>query len=112
MQPLPQASELIELTDRAAQVMKSVLRNARGRGIRIVVLSEKGGRSYRLTVEDRARASDLVIERKGVPLYVSPAQSKDMPEMRIDYVRRDGREGFTIQPLGGCGCGPDCACGG
>lgn len=92
--------------------MKAALRQAGARGIRIEARDGRNGRTYRLTVEARGRGSDIVLENQGVPLYVSPSQMERMPDLRVDYIRREGREGFTVQALEGCGCGPDCACAG
>lgn len=110
MKSLPQVAERIQLTDQAAEAMKAALRKARATGIRINARGGKDGRTYRLAVADRVRGSEVVLERKGVLLYVSSALFDADPEVRIDYVRQDGRQGFTIQNLGGCGCGPGCAC--
>lgn len=112
MEPLPQLRERIELTDRAVQAMREALRKARAAGIRIDVRDGKDGRTYRLALVDRTRSSDVVLARKGVVFYLSPRRAEEMPDLRIDYVRQDGREGFTVSTLGGCGCGPGCACGG
>lgn len=110
MQTLPQVEPRVELTDRAAEAIKAILRKAGG-GIRVGVRDTKKGRMYSLTVEERAGRSDIVVECKGVPMYI-PADRAGPLELRIDYARKDGREGFTVQSLDGCGCGPSCACGG
>ncbi len=111
LQPLPQVERRVELTDRAAEAFKAILRKAGGGGIRVDIRDSGRGRAYKLTMEERARRSDVVVESKGVPLYI-PADRASLLELQIDYVREDGREGFIVQSLDGCGCGPGCACGG
>lgn len=110
LRPLPQLEGFVELTDRAAEAMKAALRKAKGGGVRVGAKGE--GREIRLTVEARPRASDVVLESEGVPLYVARGALRSLSGLRIDFVRRGGREGFSVQPLGGCGCGPGCACSG
>lgn len=113
MEATHEVEPLIELTDRAANAMKASLRKASGRGVRVEIRDGKTGRAYRLSVEDRPKASDRVVESKGVPLYLPPASEEGLPALRIDYVREGARAGFTVQAIGdnGCGCGPDCGCG-
>ena len=94
------------MTDKAAAAMKAALRKARARGVRVAA----DGRAFRLTLEDDPGTSDLVLESKGVPLYVRRAELERVTGLRIGYAKEGDREGFTLQ-VGG-GCGPDCACGG
>lgn len=102
-----QRAGAIELTDPAASAMKAALRKARAQGVRVAV----DGGAYSLTLEDGPRPSELTLEDKGVPLFVMRGDRGKMAGLRIDYVKDGGREGFTIKIPGGCGCGPDCACG-
>lgn len=112
MKDTRQAEPLVELTNRAANAVKVTLRKARGLGVRVEVRDGKRGRAFSLSVEDRPKASDLVVESNGVPVYLASKSVEGLSPLRIDYVRGDGREGFTVQEIGssGCGCGPGCGC--
>jgi iron-sulfur cluster insertion protein len=52
--------------------------------------------SFSLDVEEEARPDDLVLEDKGVKLFVDPLSAQYVQGIEIRYVRTEKGSGFSI----------------
>jgi len=102
---------MLQLTDKAVDKVKTLLRdeNKPGYGLRVAV--QGGGCSgfqYGLTWENEQKANDNVLEFDGLKVYVDPLSAMYLDEVSIDYVDSLSGSGFKIinpKATGTCGCG-------
>ena len=101
----------VTLTDRAASKVKAMLEkeNKEGYGLRVGIVP--GGCSsymYEIALENEPKQEDMVIEEKGVKVFVSPASVAFMKGSTIDYIDALTNAGFKINNPNvktSCGCG-------
>jgi len=107
-----QTKELIvALTDKAANKVKSLLEkeNKQGYGLRVGVTP--GGCSsymYDIGLEKEPKTDDIVIEEKGVKIFINPMSIEFMKGSTVDYVDALTNAGFKINNPNvktSCGCG-------
>lgn len=104
-------SNVIELTQKAAEKIKEFMKseNKTGQGLRVQVLPGGcSGYSYSLTFESKPLDSDLKFEYFGVPVYVDKMSEPMLHGSTIDYVESLQGAGFTVNNPnvhGSCGCG-------
>ena len=107
-----QTKELIvALTDKAANKVKSLLEkeNKQGYGLRVGVTP--GGCSsymYDIGLEKEQKTDDIVIEEKGVKIFINPMSIEFMKGSTVDYVDALTNAGFKINNPNvktSCGCG-------
>ncbi len=105
---------LMKLTEKAAEVIKRILKDS-GKDqsfIRFVVVSggcSCSGQRYGLYVDDEKSNDDLVFESNGVKLIVDPMSYEEAKDVTIDYVKDEVfGEGFSISKEN-C-CNGDCEC--
>lgn len=106
-------SQLMTLTDNAAEHIKGLMTAAPSEeqfsGIRVgVTASGCSGMSYSLEYAKDAGPTDIVIEDKGVKIYVDPKAQLYIAGMEMDYFRNNFEEGFVFNnpnATGHCGCG-------
>jgi len=107
-----QTKELIvALTDKAANKVKSLLEkeNKQGYGLRVGVTP--GGCSsymYDIGLEKEPKTDDIVIEEKGVKIFINPTSIEFMKGSSVDYVDALTNAGFKINNPNvktSCGCG-------
>jgi len=102
---------MLQLTDKAVDKVKNLLRdeNKPGYGLRVAV--QGGGCSgfqYGLTWENEQKPNDSVLEFDGLKVYVDPLSAMYLEEVSIDYVDSLSGSGFKIinpKATGTCGCG-------
>lgn len=100
LQVLP--SEMMTITAEAAEKIKNALQRYSASGVRIRARqNERGGVSFNLDVEDKARSDDLVLEDKGVKLFVDPSSTEHVQGLEIRYVTTEKGSGFSIVNPGG-----------
>ncbi len=112
-QQAPTAGFEVVLTPRAAEeVLKFIAAEQvppETAGLRVSVLP--GGCSgfrYSLNIEERALDDDLVLDARGVRLFVDGFSAQYLNGVTIDYVSSMQGSGFTFHnpnATGGCGCG-------
>ncbi len=99
----------ITLTDAAAAKIKSALMQNNKKALRISV--KRGGCSgytYAMEVDDHSTESDLVVQDKGVQLFIDQASIAKLDGALVDYVDTLQASGFKIsnpQAQHNCGCG-------
>ena len=99
----------ISLTDKAASKLKSFLEKEKKKAFRLAVV--KGGcsgYSYEMSVEDNPKEGDIVLEEKGVSIFVGREGSDFLDGSTVDYFSSLTDSGFKIlnpNVKRTCGCG-------
>jgi len=100
LQVLP--NEMMTITTEAAENIKNALQRYSASGVRIQAKrNERGGVSFSLDVEDEARSDDMVLEDKGIKLFVDPSSTQHVQGIEIGYVTTEKGSGFSIVNPGG-----------
>lgn len=87
----------VTLTAEATEKIKQALKRYAGSGVRIQARpKERGMVSFSLDVEDEARSDDLVLEDKGIKLFVDPSSTQYVQGIEIRYVKTEKGSGFSI----------------
>ncbi|MEK6892112.1 MAG: iron-sulfur cluster assembly accessory protein [Nanoarchaeota archaeon] len=102
---------IITLTEKAAAKVKQMLKkeNNENYGLRLgVVAGGCSGYMYEIQLEKEAKENDLVIEDKGIKIFINPESIAFMKGSTLDY--KDGLQnaGFKIENPNvkrTCGCG-------
>lgn len=78
-------------------------------GLRVAVVPGGcSGFEYSLTLEDEVEEDDIVIETRGIKLFVDPFSAQYLAGTHIGYETSFQGSGFTFDnpnASGGCGCG-------
>lgn len=101
----------MSVTDSAAKKISELMSKDKldGHGLRISVMP--GGCSgfvYQMNFEPKAEASDVVLEEKGIKLFVDKDSLDLLRGAEIDYVETLNDSGFKVNNPNakhGCGCG-------
>ena len=102
---------IVSLTDKAASKVKILLEkeNKQGYGLRVGVTA--GGCSsymYDIGLEKSPKENDMVIEEKGVRIFINPESIAFMKGSTVDYIESLQNAGFKINNPNvktSCGCG-------
>ena len=102
---------IVALTEKAANKVKALLEkeNKQGYGLRVGVVP--GGCSsymYDIGLEKEPKNDDVVIEEKGVKVFINPASIEFMKGSTVDYIDALTNAGFKINnpnATKNCGCG-------
>ena len=102
---------IVTLTEKAANKVKQLLEkeNKQDYGLRVGVIP--GGCSsymYEIGFEKEAKENDIVIEEKGVKIFISPESIAFMKGSTVDYIDALQNAGFKINNPNvktTCGCG-------
>ncbi len=87
----------VTLTREAAEKMKKALQQRAASGVRIRAReNEKGSLSFSLDLEEEARPDDLVLEEKGIKLFLDASSNRHVEGIEIKYVATENRSGFAI----------------
>lgn len=100
----------IFVTDSAAKKLKElVAEKGESYGVRVGVLAGGcSGHSYDMGIEEKAAENDIVIDTKGVKVFISPDSLKLLDGTELDYVETIQQSGFKFnnpQAESTCGCG-------
>ena len=106
-------TQLMSLTDSAAQHIKALMAEAPAEqkisGIRVgVTATGCSGMSYSLEYAAAPSPTDIVIEDKGVKIYVDMRAQLYIAGMEMDYFESRFESGFIFNnpnATGHCGCG-------
>jgi len=90
---------IVALTEKAANKVKALLEkeNKQGYGLRVGVVP--GGCSsymYDIGLEKEPKNDDVVIEEKGVKVFINPASIEFMKGSTVDYIDALTNAGFKI----------------
>lgn len=102
---------IVGLTDKAAEKVKQLLEkeNKKDYGLRVGITA--GGCSsymYDIGIEKSPKENDMVIEEKGVRIFINPESIAFMKGSTVDYLDSLTNAGFKIinpNVKTSCGCG-------
>ena len=102
---------IVGLTEKAASKVKQMLEkeNKKDYGLRVgIVMGGCSGYMYDISLDKAPKESDIVIEEKGVRIFMNPESITFMKGSTVDY--KDGLQnaGFKIDNPNAkrsCGCG-------
>ena len=102
---------VVALTEKAASKVKQMLEkeNKKDYGLRVgIVMGGCSGYMYDISLDKAPKESDIVIEEKGVRIFMNPESITFMKGSTVDY--KDGLQnaGFKIDNPNAkrsCGCG-------
>jgi len=109
---MQQTNEMIvNLTEKAASKVKAMLEKEKkqGYGLRVGIVS--GGCSsymYEIALEKAPKENDIVIDEKGVKLFINPESVAFMKGSTVDYLDSLMNAGFKVNNPNvktTCGCG-------
>lgn len=106
-------TQLLTLTESAAEHIKGLMASAPAEesfsGIRVgVTATGCSGMSYSLEYAKEAAPMDVVIEDKGVKIFVDAKAQLYIAGMEMDFFKNNFEEGFVFNnpnATGHCGCG-------
>lgn len=92
----------VTLTTEAAENLKRALERYSASGVRVLGRQNKNGTpSYSLNLEENSRKDDLVLEDKGVKLFLDLTSAKLVRGFEIRYVKTERASGFAFVNPGG-----------
>lgn len=102
---------IVTLTDRAINKVKALLEkeNKKDYGLRVGIVA--GGCSsymYEIALEKEPKQEDIVLEEKGVKVFINPDSVAFMKGSTVDYLDALTNAGFKINNPNvktSCGCG-------
>ena len=103
-------SQIIKLSDKAADRIKSILSNDKSSlGVRIGVKSGGcAGMSYVMEYSKKINPNDEVVEDKGVKVFIDPAAVLYLLGTEMDYKKEEFSSSFVFNnpnETERCGCG-------
>lgn len=99
----------LNVTDKAAEKIKALMEQEKKLGLRISV--QPGGCSgykYGMELEDKSTDDDVIVEEKGIKIFVDKNSMQKLNGSNVDYVDSLQGAGFKIDNPGAtktCGCG-------
>jgi len=103
------SSATLTVTDKAAEKIKSLIEQEKKQALRISV--KPGGCSgfeYGMELDDKTTDNDIVIEQKGIKIFVDKESMQKLNGVDVDYVDGLQGAGFKISnptAKSTCGCG-------
>jgi iron-sulfur cluster assembly protein len=109
----PEATVSIQLTDDAVEQVNGFMEQenvpAETAGLRVAVLPGGcSGFKYGLNIEERPLDDDMILDVKGLRVFVDAFSAQYLNGTKIDYVSGMQGSGFAFEnpnSTGGCGCG-------
>ncbi|WP_327210645.1 iron-sulfur cluster assembly accessory protein [Rhizobium leguminosarum] len=103
-------SDIIKITDRAADRIRRLQAGAGDKALRFSVLENKGcaGFQYDFAFADAPGKHDAKVDKDGVVLYVDPMSLLYVAGTEIDWIEEGFEKKFVYDnpnQSGGCGCG-------
>ena len=99
----------VTITDKAANKIKEIIKQENKEALRVSV--QPGGCSgfqYGLELDDKSTDNDIIVEQKGIKIFVDKASMEKLNGSNVDYVESLQGAGFKINNPGAtstCGCG-------
>ncbi len=107
--PADISNATLNVTDKAAEKIKALMEQEKKQGLRITV--EPGGCSgqkYGMELDDKSTQEDIVVEEKGIKIFVDKKSMEKINGSNVDYVDSLQGAGFKISNPNAtktCGCG-------
>ena len=107
--PADVSNATLTVTDNAAEKIKTLIEQEKKQALRISV--KPGGCSgfeYGMELDDKSTDNDIVIEEKGIKIFVDKESMQKLSGANVDYVESLQGAGFKIgnpQAKSTCGCG-------
>ncbi|MCH8067577.1 MAG: iron-sulfur cluster insertion protein ErpA [Nanoarchaeota archaeon] len=99
----------LTVTDKAAEKIKALIEQEKKQALRISVQPGGcSGHTYGMELDDKSTDDDIVIEQKGIKIFVDKASMEKLNGVDVDYVDSLQGAGFKInnpQAKSTCGCG-------
>src|SRR3989344_754078 len=111
MQQTKSREQIVILTEKAAAKVKHMIEkeNKDGYGLRLgITMGGCSGYMYEIELQKEAKSGDLVIEDKGVKVFINPESVSFMKGSTVDYIDALVNAGFKINNPNvkrSCGCG-------
>ena len=102
---------IVTLTDKAANKVKQLLKkeNKEEYGLRVgIVMGGCSGYTYDIGLEKAPKENDILLEEKGIRIFMSPESVAFMKGSTVDYIDSLQNAGFKISNPNvktTCGCG-------
>ena len=97
------------ITDEAAKKINELLKEKKAEALRVnVAPGGCSGFEYEFKLEDSKNNDDIVIEEKGIKLYINPGTMEMVKGSQIDYIDALQGAGFKVSNPNAkstCGCG-------
>ena len=106
---ITQENAKISVTNKAAEKIKELIEQEKKKALRISV--QPGGCSgyeYGMELDDKSTDKDIIIEAKGIKIFVDKESIKKLNGSNVDYIDSLQGAGFKIDNPGAtktCGCG-------
>jgi len=107
--PVDVSNATLTVTDKAAEKIKALMEQEKKQGLRITV--EPGGCSghkYGMELDDKSAQEDIVVEEKGIKIFIDKKSMQKLNGSNVDYVDSLQGAGFKIgnpNATKTCGCG-------
>ena len=99
----------LNVTDKAADKIKELIQQEKMQGLRISVTPGGcSGFKYGMELEDKSADNDVVVEEKGIKIFIDKESIKKLNGSNVDFVDGLQGAGFKISnPVASstCGCG-------
>jgi iron-sulfur cluster assembly accessory protein len=99
----------LNVTDKAAEKIKGLMEQEKKQGLRITVMAGGcSGNKYGMELEDKSTDDDMVIEEKGIKIFVDKKSMEKLNGANVDFVDSLQGAGFKIDNPNAtktCGCG-------
>ena len=108
-EPKDISNATLNVTDKAAEKIKALIEQEKKQALRISV--KPGGCSgfeYGMELDDKTTDNDIVIEQKGIKIFVDKESMQKLNGVNVDYVDSLQGAGFKISNPNAsktCGCG-------
>lgn len=103
---------VITITDAAAEKAKQIL-TAEGKadwGLRVYIAGGGCcGPSYGMDMDEKPGENDTVIEKNGLKVFVSKDSVKALDDKVMDFITKDGQQGFVLTGGQSSSCGSGCS---
>ena len=99
----------INVTNKAAEKIKALIKQEKKQALRISVMPGGcSGYQYGMELDDKSTNNDIVVEQRGIKIFIDKESIKKLNGSNIDYVDSLQGAGFKIDnPVATktCGCG-------
>lgn len=99
----------LNVTNKAAEKIKALIKQEKKQALRISVMPGGcSGYQYGMELDDKSTNNDIVIEEKGIKIFVDKESIKKLNGSNVDYIDSLQGAGFKINNPSAtktCGCG-------